>query len=71
MNLWITKLPGKCTRFTASQAEGRIMRDAMIEDYGCKKKEVSIEPIDVPTKKPELIEFLNEAYATIDAAGAE
>jgi hypothetical protein len=71
MNLWICKLPGKCTRFVASQAAGREMRDLFMQEYSVKKKDVALEPIQVPTHKDELLQFLNEAYAQIDAAGVQ
>ena len=70
MNLWNIELKGKCKRFAASQADARVMRDAIVEEFDCKKAAVVVEPCDVPTKKPELIQFLNEAYAAIDAQGA-
>lgn len=71
MNLWQASLKNKCTRVAASQADGRIMRDAIMEEFGAKKKDVLLQPLDVPTKKEELIGFLNELYATIDAAGTD
>ena len=69
MNLWIVRLPGKCQRYAASQADAKVFRDAFIEEYGVKKKEVVVEPCDVPTRKQELLEYLNLMQATIDAAG--
>lgn len=71
LNLWICKLPGKCTRFVASQADGREMRDLFMQEYSVKKKDVALEPIQVPTSKSDLLEFLNRAYQTIDAAGVD
>ena len=71
MNLWICKLPGKCTRFVASQADGREMRELFMQEYSVKKKDVALEPVQVPTHKDELLQFLNEAYAEIDAAGVQ
>ena len=69
MNLWNIELKGKCKRYAASQAEARTLREAFITEFGCKKKDVIVEPCDVPTRKQELLEFLNIAYAQIDAAG--
>ena len=71
MNLWVVSLPGKCKRFVASQADGREMRDLFMQEYSVKKKDVALDPIQVPTSKPELLQFLNEAYAEIDAAGVQ
>ena len=71
MNLWQVSLPGKCRRFVASQADGREMRELFLQEYGVKKKDVIVEPVSVPTKKEDLIAYLNEAYASIDAAGVQ
>ena len=69
MNLWQTELKGKCRRVAASQADGRLMRDAIMAEFNVPKKAVALQPLDVPTKKEDLIGFLNELLATIDAAG--
>ena len=67
MNLWQISLPGKCKRFAASQAEARELRQLFMDEFKVTKKNVTVEPCEVPTRKQELIEFLNVAYAQIDA----
>lgn len=57
------KEPGGATRkvfrFAGTNADARQARDAMVNDYGVKKKEVEIEETEIPTAKAELIEFIN------------
>jgi hypothetical protein len=71
MNCTKVTLKGKCERFCASTAEGRLMRDAIMQEFNCKKKEVLVEPCQILTSKPDLIFFLNELMTRIDAAGVE
>lgn len=71
MNCTVVTLPGKCTRYVASVAEGRQMRDLFMQEFGCKKKDVAIEPATILTSKPDLIALLNEMLATIDAHGKD
>jgi hypothetical protein len=54
------QLGGKLARLAASEAEARILRNQMLDNNGdLKKKDLIIEPIDVPTMKPELLAFIN------------
>jgi hypothetical protein len=46
-------------RYAGTNAEARQTRDAMVNDYGVKKKEVTIEDVDIPTSKAELLDFIN------------
>lgn len=71
MNCTVVTLPGKCQRYVASTAEGRQMREIFMQEFGVKKKDVKIEPCQILTSKPDLIAFLNEMLATIDAHGQE
>jgi hypothetical protein len=71
MNCWLVSLPGRCRRFVASQADAREMRELFMQEYSVKKKEVVVEPADIPTKKDDLLAYMNEAYATIDAVGVQ
>lgn len=69
MNLTKVTLPGRCSRYCGSMAEGREYRLAFIQEFGVPKKQVLVEPAVVPTQKLDLIAFLNDMLATIDAAG--
>ena len=71
MNAWVVELPGKCRRFVNSQADAREMRQLFMDEYKVQKKAVSIDPAEIPTHKEDLLNYINEAWATIDAAGAE
>jgi len=71
MNCTTVTLPGKCMRYVASVAEGRQMREIFIQEFGCKKKDVLIEPANILTGKPDLIALLNELLVQIDAHGKE
>ena len=57
-----------CTRFAASEAEARQTRQMLVDTYGHKKKSISIEPIEIPTTKTELLEFLNHREAAHEKA---
>lgn len=53
---------GEIIRFAiaASQADARVKRDELISDMeGIKKKDVTIEEIEIPSGKSDLIEFIN------------
>jgi hypothetical protein len=63
------KVESKCgaIRFAKSVAHSRELRDQLVEKLGCRKKDVSIdEEVEIPTKKDELIDFLNELLAPYD-----
>lgn len=53
-------------RFAGTQAEAREWRDEIVEALGCKKKDVEIEELDVPTGKEGLLEFINELAEEAD-----
>lgn len=49
-----------CVRLAATGGEARALRQAMVDERGVTKKKVELAPIDLPTKKPELLAFLNQ-----------
>ena len=54
------QLGGSLLRVAASEAEARITRQQMLEtNPDLKKRDLLIEPMDIPTTKPELIAFVN------------
>ena len=67
----VVTLPGKCKRYVASTAEGRVMRELFIQEFNCKKKDVTIEPAVIPTQKADLLLFVNEMLTRIDAEAAK
>ena len=55
------QLGGNLLRVAASEAEARIARQQMLDNNGdLKKRDLLIEPMDIPTTKPELIAFVNK-----------
>lgn len=67
MNLTKVTLPGRCSRYCGSMAEGREYRLAFMEEFQVPKKAVLVEPATVPTNKLDLIAFLNQFLVEIDA----
>lgn len=53
-------------RYAGTQADARVTRDDIVEQTGCKKKDVSIEEAEIPVAKAELIAFVNELCAKLD-----
>jgi len=54
------QLGGNLLKVAASEAEARIARQALLDNNGdLKKRDLLIEPLDIPTTKPELIAFVN------------
>ena len=58
-------------RYAATNADARTKRDELVEQLGCKKKDVEIEQVEVPTAKAELLEFINGLCAELDEKEAE
>ncbi len=46
-------------QYAGTQADARLVRDEFVDEYGIKKKDVSIEDAEIPTAKSELLEFIN------------
>ena len=59
-------LPGKCERYAGPGQDAKWFRDTFIETFKCAKKDVKIEPVEIPTMKDELIEFVNNLLTRID-----
>lgn len=60
-------------RYAGSTTAARAARDELLEQYpDLRKKDVSIdEQVELPTKKDELIDFLNELLAEYDPSEEE
>ena len=54
-------------RFAGTSADARATRDQLVEQFGVKKKDVTIEDCEIPTAKAELLEFINTLVADQDA----
>ena len=55
------QLGGKLMRVVASETEARIARQGMLDNNSdLRKRDLLIEPLDIPTTKPELLAFVNK-----------
>lgn len=54
-------------RYAGSQADAKARRDEIVDLTGCKKSEVVIMEIEIPTRKHELLDFINNACRQFDA----
>lgn len=70
MRCYLVTGPG-AKRYASTNADARATRDQLVEQLGCKKKDVEIEQTDVPTAKAELLEFINDLCAETDIKDAE
>lgn len=66
MRCYLVTGPG-AKRYAATNADARATRETLVEQLSCKKKDVDIEQVEVPTAKAELLEFTNELCAAVDA----
>lgn len=53
-------------RYAATTALARTTREELVEQLGCKKKDIEIEQVDIPLAKAELLEFINELCKKAD-----
>lgn len=58
-------------RYAGTQADARSTRDTIVEETGCKKKDVAIEEAEIPVGKADLIQFVNELCAELDEESGE
>lgn len=70
MRCYLVTGPG-VKRYAATNADARAKRDELVEQLGCKKKDVEIEQAEVPTAKADLLEFINGLCAELDEGEAE
>lgn len=70
MRCYLVTGPG-AKRYAATNADARAKRDELVEQLGCKKKDVEIEQAEVPTTKAELLDFINELCIELDEESAE
>lgn len=70
MRCYLVKGPG-AKRYAATNADARAKRDELVEQLGCKKKDVEIEQAEVPVAKAELLEFINGLCTELDEKEAE
>lgn len=54
-------------RFGTTQSDAKTKRDELMEQFDVKKSAVSIEEVEIPMAKAELLEFINELAAGQDA----
>ncbi len=59
------------TRYAGTQADARTKRDELVETFDVKKNQVTIDEVEVPVAKADLLEFINELASKADAVEAE
>lgn len=69
MRCYLVKGPG-AKRYAGTNADARVTREDLVAKLGCKKKDVEIEPTDIPVAKADLLEFINELCQECDDASA-
>lgn len=47
------------TKFAGTQADARAARQALVDEHGVKKKDVSLDEVEIPTAKSDLLDFIN------------
>lgn len=70
MRCYLVTGPG-AKRYSSTNADARATRDTLVEQLGCKKKDVEIEQTDIPTAKAELLEFVNGLCKELDEESGE
>lgn len=70
MRCYLVKGPG-AKRYAATNADARTTREELVEQLGCKKKDIEIEQTDVPTAKAELLDFINGLCKELDEESGE
>lgn len=70
MRCYLVKGPG-AKRYAATNADARTTREELVEQLGCKKKDIEIEQTDVPTAKAELLDFINGLCKELDEDAAD
>lgn len=70
MRCYLVTGPG-AKRYAATSADSRAKRDELVEQLGCKKKDIEIEQTEIPVAKAELLEFVNGLCAKLDEENQE
>lgn len=70
MRCYLVKGPG-AKRYAATNADARTTREELVEQLGCKKKDIEIEQTDIPVAKADLLEFINTLCVESDRAAGE
>lgn len=59
------------TRYAGTQADARTKRDELMVQFDVKKNQVTIDEVEVPVAKAELLEFINQLASQADLVEAE
>lgn len=70
MRCYLVTGPG-AKRYASTNADARATRDHLVDLLDCKKKDVEIEQVDIPTAKPDLLAFINGLCEELDQAAEE
>lgn len=55
------------TRYGSTAADGKVKRDELMAKFGASKKEMTVEQVEIPTAKADLLLFINELSAKADS----
>jgi hypothetical protein len=58
-------------RYAGTNADATTTRNMIVEETGTRKKDVTIEQVDIPTAKSELLGFINGLCAESDVKAEE
>lgn len=58
MRCYLVTAPG-ITRYGSTNADAREIREKLVDKTGVKKKDITIEQVEVPADKAGLLEFIN------------
>jgi hypothetical protein len=67
MRAYKVEAEGHGFRFGSTQADARAKRDELVEKFEVKKSKVTIEEVEIPTGKADLLEFVNNLAEQQDA----
>lgn len=70
MRCYLVKADG-AKRYGSTNADAKVKRDELMEARGVKKKDVTIEQVEVPADKAGLLEFINGLCAEGDKQVAD
>lgn len=66
MRCYEVKLAGKAKRYGSTNEDAKAKRDELMATYEAKKKDITIELVEVGSDKPSLMAFINELCAAAD-----
>ena len=66
MRLYEVELKGKAKRYGSTNADAKVKRDELMEQYGTKKKDITIDQVEILAGKDNMMTFINELAEAAD-----